>query len=61
MPQGRLVDLASMPADERRYTESLLDDLSRFRFGDAMVASASPLSVYRIRLVTNTGVSAKME
>ena len=50
-----------MAADDRRHTLSILDDLSRFRFRDAMVASAGPLSVYRIRLVTNTGVSAKME
>ncbi len=61
VPQGHLVDLASMAADDRRHTLSILDDLSRFRFRDAMVASAGPLSVYRIRLVTNTGVSAKME
>lgn len=61
VPAGRLVELASMPEGERRYTESLLDNISRFRMGDSMFASASPLTVHRIRLVTNTSVSAKME
>jgi hypothetical protein len=61
LPQGRLIELSSMAEGDRRYTESLLDNISRFRLADAMVASTGPLSVYRIRLVTNTGVSAKME
>jgi hypothetical protein len=60
-PQGHLVELSAMPEGYRRYTEWLLDNMNRFRLGDRMVASAGPLSVYKIRLVTNTAVSAKME
>jgi hypothetical protein len=59
VPQGRLVELAAMPEIERRYTESLLDNISRFRLGESTYGSTGPLTVHRVRLVTNTGVSAK--
>ena len=49
-----------MPEGERRYAESLLDNMSRFRMGEPAYGSSSALNVHRVRLVTNTGVSAKM-
>jgi len=58
VPQGRLVELSAMPEVERRYTESLLDNINRFRLGESTYG-AGPLTVHRVRLVTNTGVSAK--
>jgi len=60
VPKGRLLDLSSMPENDRRYTESLLDNISRFRLGEPGLGSPGPLTVHRVRLVTNTGVSAKM-
>jgi len=61
VPKGRLVELSAMPESERRYTELLLDNINRFRLAGVSVASTGSLSVYKIRLVTNTAVSAKME
>jgi hypothetical protein len=61
VPQsGRLVEFAKMPEVERKYAESLLDNLSRFRMGEPTYATVSALNVHRVRLVTNTGVSAKI-
>jgi hypothetical protein len=59
VPQGRLVELSAMPEVERKYTESLLDNINRFRLGEPTYGSMGPLNVHRVRLVTNTGVSAK--
>jgi putative zinc finger protein len=60
-PQGRILDLSAMSESYRRYTESLLDNITRFRLGDPIIAATATLSVHKIRLVTNTAVSAKME
>jgi len=58
--RGQLVELSSMPEEERRYTELLLDEISRRRVSEpGFGGAASPLNVVRIRLVTSTGVSAK--
>jgi len=57
---GRLVELSSMPEVERRYTERLLDEISRRRVGEPEFGGKSnQLNVVRIHLVTSTGVTAK--
>jgi hypothetical protein len=54
---GPLVQLASMSEGERRYTESLLDNISRSQMRDPGFGGV--LEVHRLRLVTSTGVTAK--
>lgn len=57
--EGRLVELGSMPEQERRYTEALLDGISRMRSSEPARGSTGSLTVTKIRLVTSTGVTAK--
>lgn len=56
--KGRVVDLYSMTPDDRRYAESLLDEISRMRFSEPMAVGAA-VAVHQVRLVTSTGVTAK--
>ena len=56
--KGRVVDLYLMSPEDRRYTESLLDEISRLRFTEPLAIGAA-LAVHQVRLVTSTGVSAK--
>ncbi len=56
---GRLLELRSMSAQQRRYTESLLDAIGRLRAGQTGFSSAGSLNVHSLWLVTNTGVTAK--
>jgi hypothetical protein len=37
-----------MPEIERRYTESFLDNISRFRLGESTYGSTGPLTVHRV-------------
>jgi hypothetical protein len=55
---GRISDVRNMSDRDRRYTESLLDQLSRFRFAGRRDASGR-LTVLQIGLVANTSVTAK--
>lgn len=54
---GPLVPLASMSERQRRYTESLLDNISRSQMVEPGFGGV--FEVRRLRLVTSTGVSAK--
>jgi hypothetical protein len=56
---GRLLELRSMSAQQRRYTESLLDTIGRMRAGQTAFSSPGSLNVHSLWLVTNTGVTAK--
>ncbi len=56
---GRLLELRSMTAQQRRYTEGLLDAIVRMRSGQTAFSSAGSLNVHSLWLVTNTGVTAK--
>jgi hypothetical protein len=56
---GRLLELRSMSAQQRRYTEGLLDAIGRLRAGQTAFSSAGSLNVHSLWLVTNTGVTAK--
>ena len=56
---GRLLELRSMSAQQRRYTEGLLDAIGRMRSGQAGFTSTGSLNVHSLWLVTNTGVTAK--
>jgi hypothetical protein len=57
--EGRLVELGSMPENERRYTEALLDGINRIRSSEPARGSTGSLNVTKIRWVTNTSVTAK--
>jgi hypothetical protein len=56
--RGRWVTLESMDPVDRRYAESLLDELNRLRMNDPMLGSVR-VNVHEVRLVTSTSVSAK--
>ena len=55
---GSLVELSSMPAHERRYAQWLLDRIAEARRSAPAVGPMGPLTVHRLRLVTNTDVKA---
>ena len=55
---GRVINLYLMTPEDRRYTESLLDEINRLRFTEPLAVGAA-LAVHQVRLVTSTGVSAK--
>jgi anti-sigma factor RsiW len=56
--RGNLVELASMPEQERRYAEWLLDRISEARRSAPAVSPMGPLTVHRLHLITNTDVKA---
>jgi hypothetical protein len=56
---GRLLELRAMSAQQRRYTEGLLDAIGRLRSGQTAFTSTGSLNVHSLWLVTNTGVTAK--
>jgi hypothetical protein len=49
----------SMPEAQRRYAESLIDNIARARLVEPEVNPVTPLTVYRLHLVANTDVTAK--
>ena|SRR6186713_471718 len=56
--KGRVVNLYLMTPEDRRYTESLLDEINRLRFTEPLTVGAA-VAVHQVRLVTSTGVTAK--
>lgn len=56
---GGRVDWALMSADARKQTEWLLDNIMRLRSGEPAIGPYGALRVYRLHLITNTGVTAK--
>lgn len=57
--QGSFVELASMPASERRYALWLLDNIARVRRSEPAVGALGTLTINRLHWVTNTAVTAK--
>jgi len=55
---GSLVELKSMPEQERRYARWLLDRIADGCRSAPELSSMGPLTVYRLHLVTNTDVKA---
>jgi len=55
---GNLVSLSSMPADERRYAQWLLDRIADARRSAPELSVMGPLTVHRLHFVTNTEVKA---
>jgi hypothetical protein len=56
---GRLVELASMPKENRAYAEKLLGDLSHMRKGGLARWSSGTVNVSQIVLLAHASVSAK--
>jgi len=57
--EGELLDIASMPAADRRDAEALMDIIRQRRSRGAVPLRGGPLSVSQVRLVTSTDVSVK--
>lgn len=55
---GKMMELTSMPADQRRYAQWLLDRIADARRSAPELSAMGPLTVYRLHLVTNTDVRA---
>lgn len=56
--KGAFVELSAMPERERRYAESLLDNIARVRRQDLSVGPMGPLTVRRLHLVTDVTTKA---
>jgi hypothetical protein len=54
-----LVELSAMSAADRRYTESLLDQISQLRLNEPTPGASGALTIHRVRLLMSTEVSAK--
>lgn len=55
---GSLVELASMPEKQRLYAQRLLDRIAAARRSATAIGPMGPLTVHRLRFVTNTDVKA---